>query len=83
MSGNDPTVRVDSGHPPVGWPIDHGCLQARILTPEEARALFDRQARRYLGISGEGFLRRWDAGEVHWDDSPEVSRVAMLVPFGR
>jgi hypothetical protein len=33
------------------------------LTEEEARAYFDAQARRLLGISGEEFLRRLDAGE--------------------
>ena len=33
------------------------------LTPEEARELFDNRARMELGISGEEFLRRWDAGE--------------------
>ncbi|MGH3089357.1 MAG: hypothetical protein ACRDSJ_18850 [Rubrobacteraceae bacterium] len=35
----------------------------RQLTREEGRELLDRHARRYLGISGEEFIRRWDAGE--------------------
>jgi hypothetical protein len=30
---------------------------------EEGRELFDRQARLRLGMSGEEFLRAWDAGE--------------------
>jgi hypothetical protein len=35
----------------------------RLLNDEEARQHFDRSARRLLGISGEEFLRRYDAGE--------------------
>lgn len=54
------------------------------MTREEARAFFDEQARAWLGISGEEFIRRWDAGA--FDDEPErsdVMNVAMLLPFGR
>lgn len=36
------------------------------LDDDEARAYFDRQARELVGMSGEEFLRRLDAGE--WDD---------------
>lgn len=54
------------------------------LTPEEGHQLFDRAARRRLGISGAEFIRRWDAGEyVGKADEPDVSTVAMLLPFGR
>ena len=31
-----------------------------VVTPEEGLALFDQQARKTLGISGDEFLRRWD-----------------------
>jgi hypothetical protein len=60
----------------------------RELTDEEARELFDRSARHYLGISGEEFLRRWDAGEYDDPDDrtknpPEVMEVASLLPFVR
>ena len=34
-----------------------------VLTPEEARAQFDARVRELMGISGEEFLRRLDAGE--------------------
>jgi hypothetical protein len=37
----------------------------RLLNDEEAREHFDRSARRLLGISGEEFLRRYDAGEYN------------------
>jgi hypothetical protein len=55
------------------------------LTPEEARDLFDNRARMELGISGEEFLRRWDAGEyTPIPDTPEgwkVGRLYMMFPF--
>ena len=58
--------------------------RVRELTREEGHQLFDRAARRHLGISGEEFIRRWDAGEyVGKADVPGVSTVAMLLPFGR
>jgi hypothetical protein len=63
--------------------------KSTILPPDEARALFDRQARRLLGMSGEEFLVKWDAGEYSHcdlDATPEGRRIAyliMLIPFGR
>jgi hypothetical protein len=52
------------------------------LSPDEVRTLIDRQARRYLGISGEEFLRRWHRGEYADDsDRPGLIRLALLVPF--
>lgn len=56
-------------------------------TPEEGRALFDHQAQKLLNISGEEFLRRWDAGEYREiADAPgqhHIMRLSMLIPFGR
>lgn len=56
-------------------------------TEREGLALFDYQARKELGISGEEFLARWDAGEYH-DPADEtiarrIERLAMLIPFAR
>jgi len=54
----------------------------RDLSPEESRELFDQAARYYLGISGEEFIRAWEAGEYDDDpDRPEVMNVVMLLPF--
>jgi hypothetical protein len=54
------------------------------LDRDGGRALLDEAARHYLGVSGEEFMRAWDAGEYDSDpDRPEVMRVAMLLPFGR
>lgn len=54
---------------------------------EEGREIFDRQARKALGISGAEFLRRWDAGDYRRvaddADGRKVRRLAMLMPFAR
>jgi hypothetical protein len=58
--------------------------EARELTHDEGRALLDEEARRLLGMSGDAFIEAWDRGEFRDDpDRPEVTRVAMLLPFGR
>lgn len=53
------------------------------LTREEGQELFDRRARKLLGISGEEFLQRWDAGEYSDSDAPNVASLAVLIPFAR
>jgi hypothetical protein len=50
---------------------------------EEGRELFDRQARLRLGMSGEEFLRAWDAGEFGDRDDSDLMGVAMMLPFVR
>jgi hypothetical protein len=59
---------------------EHADDGIRFLDDDEARAQFDRQARRLLGISGEEFLRRYDAGEYNraLDDS-EIDNVRALI----
>jgi hypothetical protein len=58
-----------------------------ILSKEEARAIFDEAIPRLLGISGEEFLRRYDAGEyADLPDTPEFRdelTAIFLIPFGR
>ncbi|CAA9584359.1 MAG: hypothetical protein AVDCRST_MAG59-5268 [uncultured Thermomicrobiales bacterium] len=58
-----------------------------ILSLDEGRRLFDHQSRRTLGISGDEFLRRWDAGEYRVMGGPEEGRrarsLALLLPFAR
>lgn len=56
------------------------------LTADEATAAFDRIARREMGISGEEFLSRWDAGEwngVDLDSVPGLVDVWMSLPMVR
>jgi hypothetical protein len=55
--------------------------EIRELNPEEWAQLVDEKARQYLGMSGEEFERRLNAGEIDVDDSPDVTRVAMMLPL--
>ncbi len=55
----------------------------RQLTAKEGRELLDRQARRYLRMSGQEFMSRYRAGEFANVDTPNVMRVVMLVPLAR
>lgn len=57
--------------------------EVRELTPEEAKALVDRYARTYLGISGDEFLTRYDRGEYRDVQDPWVSQMEALLPFAR
>lgn len=72
--------------------VQRGTPQAnghdRELSRQESWELFDREAKRYLDISGDEFLRAWDAGEYGEPDDrsknpPGVMRLAMLLPFVR
>ena len=79
---DQPAIRVDDDPaspyyvPPIRW-----------LTLEEGRALFDERARELMGMSGEEFLRRWDAGEFDaLFDTPgnqNLTDLALLIPFAR
>jgi len=56
----------------------------RELILEEYRELLDTQARRYLGLWGEEFIKKWESG--FWDDNPdgpEIMHVSLLIPFVR
>lgn len=53
------------------------------ITPDEGRRIFEQQAQQRLGITGQEFIRRWDAGEYEAVDTPEVIGLAMLLPLGR
>ena len=61
-------------------------VEPRELSRQEGRAVFDTVARRYLGMSGEDFLRAWDAGQfetVDVDEYPGLLGVLMLLPLAR
>ena len=59
----------------------------RFLDNDEAREQFDHMAQLFMGISGEEFLRRYDAGEfeVLQDDRQQdaVMKLAMLTDLVR
>ena len=54
---------------------------------EEVRAIFGREARQVMGMSGDEFLRRYDAGE--FEDMPDdldhldYWDLVISIPFGR
>ena len=51
--------------------------EAQFFDEEGSRRLFDEIAQRYLGISGQEFVRRWEHGEYNGDcDRPEVVPVS-------
>jgi hypothetical protein len=47
------------------------------MTDEEAREYFDRAARYYLNMSGDEFVRRYDAGE--YDDDPDQHGIMDMI----
>lgn len=47
----------------------------------EGKRLLDRQARKYLGMSGAEFAEKYRANEIPDPDRSDVIRVAMLLPF--
>jgi len=54
------------------------------LSESEAASLFDKIAWQHLHMSGEEFMKRWNAGEYEgkdWDTIPGLAEVAMLIPF--
>src|SRR5688572_28752750 len=58
-----------------------------IVSPEEARVLFDEAARSIMGRSGEEFVQRWDAGE--YDEIADTAghrhiiELALMIPLWR
>ncbi|MBI3695199.1 MAG: hypothetical protein HY238_10230 [Acidobacteria bacterium] len=58
--------------------------RVRILTPEQGRKLFDRQARRHFKMSGKEFVRKLEAGEFGDPDDPyrpELMDLVMQLPL--
>lgn len=57
------------------------------MDDDGARAAFEAAAQRWMGMSGEKFLCRWDAGEyIELFDDPDhigVLMVATLIPWVR
>jgi hypothetical protein len=62
----------------------HACAVGPVV---DGPALFDHQARRALGISGDEFLRRWDGGYYRGiadrDEARKAFRLTLLLPFVR
>lgn len=54
----------------------------KFVSRKEGKKLLDKQARHFLKMSGDEFLRKWKAKEFEDPDRPEVMQVAFLIPFG-
>jgi len=71
----------------VALPQEHPDNGIRFLDDEEGREYFDVQARELIGMSGEEFLRRYDAGEYRdiKDDGEDgdLIMLIMMIPFAR
>lgn len=61
----------------------NGRARIRELSHKDGRLYFDEQAQKYLGISGDEFLQRWDRGDYKNPDQPGVMRLSLLIPFVR
>jgi hypothetical protein len=55
--------------------------QGRTCSLAEGWEFLDQSARYYLGISGEAFVRRWQAGEYPDPDGTPAMHVVMALPF--
>jgi hypothetical protein len=51
------------------------------ITKEQAARLVDRQARKFLNMSGKEFVRQYRDGSIKDPHSLAVARVAILLPL--
>lgn len=59
-------------------------VEVEELTVEQSHELFDREARRLVGMSREEFLDGYDAGRIVEDQArPGVTELLFLLPYGR
>lgn len=81
------TTRTSRPHGRTNGAADTAIPGVDLVTPEEGRAIFDRQVETALGISGDEFLERWDAGAYRpvqdTAEGREIGRLVMLMPFAR
>src|SRR5215213_8896073 len=80
-------AKVDSAHERTNGTASDAIPGIHLTTAEEGRALFDHQAKKTLGISGNEFLKMWDAGGYRpvpdTAEGRKVRRLVMLMPFAR
>lgn len=72
------------------YPIEYEDLDGSedsIMPPDVARAFFESEVQRLVGIDPDEFIRRYEAGEyAEIEDIPEnwnIFEVAFLIPFGK
>lgn len=61
-------------------------LRAATSPPKRVR-IFDEAAQEWLGLSGEEFLRRYDAGKhsnlIESEENRRIVDLYLLIPFAR
>ena len=58
--------------------------RSSVVSPEEGRELFDREARHWLGMSGDEFVTAWEGGKFDDDpDRPGVMSMVLMMGFYR
>lgn len=60
---------------------DGSGVTVRYISRREGSALLDRQARKYLGMSGEEFKRRYREGTIEDPERADVLRISFLIPM--
>jgi len=60
-----------------------GSVTFEKITADESWRVFDEAAQRYLNMSADELVEKWDSGELADQTSPELMRVLMLRPSGR
>jgi hypothetical protein len=58
-------------------------VEVEMISHEESWEIFDENAQRLLGVSGEEFVRAWESGGYQPVTSTKVMQVVMLMPSGR
>jgi hypothetical protein len=53
----------------------------RYISKEEGAVRLDRAARKWLGMSGDEFVRRFKAGDIPDPDRTEVIRLSILMQY--
>lgn len=76
MVSKAPKTKSDLEDPPV-----------ILVGPEEGKRMFDEAAREWTGMSGDEFIRRWEAGEFAEIPDDLAHRryvdLVLLIPFAR
>lgn len=55
--------------------------RSEAVSKEEGARILDRQARKYLNMSGNDFKKQYRLGMIKDQDQSKVGRVAALIPF--
>lgn len=55
----------------------------QLVSRREGERILDRQAKKYLGMSGAEFREKYESGQIRDSDSPHVTRVSYLLPIAK